>query len=205
MEAFRDAMVADAPASSGDAHHPVPDGKRKTGTSRARLLRKQATNAENRLWYVLRNRNLDGLKFVRQMPIGRYFADFACREAALIVELDGSQHAESDRDIQRTSFLLGQGYSVLRFWNNDVLRNRDGVLESIRAVIAGTPSPDLRYAQATLSPTGRGTRGARAARAASAARQLSEAPSVPLPVGERVDRPQAETGEGFHSTHRKMP
>jgi very-short-patch-repair endonuclease len=216
MGAYPVAMTADAPQSSGGpapssgaSRHLFPDGEKNgasgTATRRARQLRKQGTDAENRLWYVLRNRTLDGLKFVRQMPVGPYFADFACREVALIVELDGGQHAESDRDIRRTSFLLSQGYSVLRFWNNDVMCNRDGVLETIRAVIAGNPSPDLRYAQATLSPTGRGIRGVRAASAALTARLSNEAPPVPLPVGERVDRPQAETGEGSLSNTGKQP
>jgi very-short-patch-repair endonuclease len=156
---------------------------------RARRLRKAGTDVENRLWYVLRNRNLNGLKFVRQAPVGPYFVDFLCAEAGLIVELDGGQHAESTTDVTRTAFLNREGYSVLRFWNNDVNSNRDAVLQAILDTVAGHPSPDLRFAQAILSPTGRGTRGARAARAAFAARDLSEAPAVPLPVGERVDRP----------------
>lgn len=181
-------------------------GERTAATvDRARRLRKAGTDVENRLWYVLRNRNLGGLKFARQVPIGPYFADFVCAEVGLIIELDGGQHSESDADVSRTEFLNREGYSVLRFGNNEVNSNRDAVLQAILDTAAGHPSPDLRFAQATLSPTGRGTRGARAARAAFAARQLSEAPSVPLPVGERVDRPQAETGEGFQGTYREMP
>jgi very-short-patch-repair endonuclease len=184
----------------------VNTGERAEATvRRARSLRKAASDVENRLWYVLRNRNLDGLKFVRQAPIGPYFADFLCAEAGLIVELDGGQHADSSADLRRTAFLNHEGYSVLRFWNNEVNSNRDAVLQAILDTVAGNPSPDLRFAQATLSPTGRGTRGARAARAAVAARHLSEAPSVPLPVGERVDRPKAETGEGFQGTLEGMP
>ena len=181
-------------------------GERTAATvDRARRLRKAGTDVENRLWYVLRNRNLGGLKFARQVPIGPYFADFVCAEVGLIIELDGGQHSESDADVSRTEFLNREGYSVLRFGNNEVNSNRDAVLQAILDTAAGHPSPDLRFAQATLPPTGRGTRGARAARAAFAARQLSEAPSVPLPVGERVDRPQAETGEGFQGTYREMP
>ena len=149
---------------------------------RARLLRKNGTTAENRLWYVLRNRNLGGLKFVRQLPIGPYFADFACREIALIIELDGGQHNARAADERRTAFLCRQGYSVLRFWNNEVLGNRDGVIASISNLIAGGPPPGLRFAPATLSPTGRGTRGAHAASASFVAR------SFPLPVGERSSR-----------------
>ena len=142
-------------------------------------MRRDATVAENRLWYVLRNRQLNGLKFVRQLPIGPYFADFVCREAALIVELDGGQHNGSLTDEIRTARLNAAGYSVLRFWNNEVLQHRDGVVEAIQLTVAGRPSPDWRFAPATLSPTGRGTRGARAASAAKVAR------SIPLPVGER--------------------
>jgi very-short-patch-repair endonuclease len=128
--------------------------------------------AENRLWFVLRNRNLDGLKFARQLPIGPYFADFACREAALIIELDGGQHNGSVPDRHRTAFLNREGYSVLRFWNNEVLKSRDVVVDAIARVVAGNPSPDLRFAPATLSPTGRGTRGERAAAAAFAAKSI---------------------------------
>lgn len=137
---------------------------------RARQLRRDGTATENRLWYFLRNRQLDGLKFARQAPIGPYFVDFVCREAALVVELDGGQHASGEGDARRTAVLNAQGYSVLRFWNNEIFSNRDSVLQTIVDVARGAPSPDLRFAQATLSPTGRGTRGAHAARAAFAAR-----------------------------------
>ncbi|RYE57014.1 MAG: endonuclease domain-containing protein [Rhizobiaceae bacterium] len=142
-------------------------------TTRPRQLRRNATDAENRLWYVLRNRGLGGHKFVRQMAIGPFIADFVCREAGLIVELDGGQHGENAEDIRRTTYLNAEGYSVLRFWNNEVMDNRDGVLEAISRTIAAAPSPDLRFAPATLSPTGRGIRGARAAAGAEAALQAS--------------------------------
>ena len=119
-------------------------------TTRPRQLRRNASDAENRLWYVLRNRGLNGLKFVRQFPIGPYIADFACREAALIVELDGGQHAGNAADDIRTAFLRAEGYSVLRFWNDQVLTSRDTVCDLILGVIEGSPSPDLRFAPATL-------------------------------------------------------
>ena len=112
---------------------------------------------------MLRARQLGGHKFVRQLPVDPYFADFACREAALIVEVDGGQHSESSRDEVRTAFLAAQGYSVLRFWNNDVLTNPQGVAESILAALASHPSPGQRFAPATLSPEGRGKKGASAA------------------------------------------
>jgi very-short-patch-repair endonuclease len=123
-------------------------------STRPRQLRRDASIAENRLWYVLRNRNLVGLKFVRQFPVGPCFADFVCREMALIVELDGGQHEDNAGDVKRTAFLNAEGYSVLRFWNNEVLDNRDGVVSTILRVIEGSPSPDLRFAPATLSREG---------------------------------------------------
>ena len=162
-------------------------------TTRPRQLRQNASIAENRLWYVLRNRGLAGRKFIRQFPIGPYIVDFACREAALVVELDGGQHAENASDATRTAFLNKEGYSVLRFWNSEVLGNRDGVVSTILRVIEGSPSPDLRFAPATLSPRGRGVRGLRAADSAKAS---FLARSVLLPVGEKVARPQGETDEG---------
>ncbi|MHB1109037.1 MAG: endonuclease domain-containing protein [Devosia sp.] len=130
---------------------------------RARSLRRNETEAEHRLWSIIRNRQIDGRKFVRQLPIGPYFADFACREAALIVELDGSHHLDAESDELRTKYLNGEGYSVLRFWNNDVFANSRGVADAILAALAGHPSPGQRFAPATLSPEGRGTRGASAA------------------------------------------
>ena len=149
--------------------------------TRPRQLRRNASIAENRLWYVLRNRGLAGHKFVRQFPVGPYFADFACREAALIVELDGGQHAENAADERRTAFLNAEGYAVLRFWNNEVTGNREGVLSAILGVIEGSPSPDLRFASATLSPRGRGIRGMRASDSAKASIM---ARSVLLSLGE---------------------
>jgi very-short-patch-repair endonuclease len=159
----------------------VSVGETISATRRARNLRRDSTTAESRLWYVLRNRNLCGLKFARQLPIGPYFADFVCRESALIVELDGGQHDGSLPDMRRTAFLNGEGYSVLRFWNNEVLHNRDGVIDAIMRVIAKDPSPDLRFAPATLSPTGRGTRGERASAAAILAPTLERGTTYSSP------------------------
>ena len=109
--------------------------RKKTG--RARALRKIENEAEERLWCDLRGRRLNGYKFVRQLPIGPYFADFACREANLVVEVDGSQHAGSVRDIVRDQTMNGNGWSVLRVWHVDVLKERDRVLETIVAVLDG--------------------------------------------------------------------
>jgi len=108
------------------------------------------------MWSRLRDRRLDGFKFVRQYAIGPYFADFVCRDAMLVVELDGGQHADSARDERRTKYLNEQGFSVLRFWNTDVLSNTDGVVEALTLTLRDCPSPDWRFAPATLSPKGRG-------------------------------------------------
>jgi very-short-patch-repair endonuclease len=149
------------------------EGRVRGAAPRARSLRRNETGAEHVLWQLLRNRQLDGRKFVRQLPIGPYFADFACREAALVIELDGSQHAESTRDEKRSEFLNAEGYSVLRFWNNDVLYNARGVADTILAALALHPSPGERFAPATLSPEGRGTRGASAATTRQRSRRLT--------------------------------
>ena len=99
----------------------------------ARKLRVNQTDAETVLWNRIRNRQIDGHKFVRQEPIGNYVCDFVCREKFLIVEVDGGQHSESATDTIRDRRLGEEGYIVLRFWNNDVLGNIEGVLVTIQA------------------------------------------------------------------------
>ncbi|WP_081590505.1 endonuclease domain-containing protein [Blastomonas sp. AAP53] len=119
-------------------------------------MRSEPTEAEAKLWSGLRAGRLNGAKFRRQVPIGNYIADFVCPAAKLIVELDGSQHADQQSyDTRRTEFLVSEGYRVIRFWNHDVLRSCSDVLESIlRHVDVATPLPGaLRL---SLSPTGRG-------------------------------------------------
>src|SRR5580704_5673034 len=113
-------------------------------TGRARLLRQQSTDAERRLWHRLRSRPINGFKFVCQDPIGPYIVDFACREQRLIIEVDGGQHAENERDVARDQYLRDRGYRVLSFWNNEVLENTDGVLETIAEALGSSPSPRLR-------------------------------------------------------------
>ena len=115
-------------------------------TDRARRLRRDATDAERALWPRLRNRQIGGAKFVRQCPVGPFVVDFLCRETKLIVEIDGGQHS-ADADRQRTRFLAARGYTVVRFWNNDVLANTDGVVEAIAQALQQRP----------LSPRGRGS------------------------------------------------
>jgi very-short-patch-repair endonuclease len=98
----------------------------------AQRLRRDQTDAERKLWFKLRDRRLNGLKFRRQATVGRYVVDFLCVEANLIIELDGGQHASRTKeDATRTEELEVSGYLVLRFWNNEVLSNLSGVLESI--------------------------------------------------------------------------
>jgi very-short-patch-repair endonuclease len=106
---------------------------------RTRQLRSNQTDAERILWYQLRARRLNGLRFRRQFPIGNFIADFCCKEYQLVIELDGGQHAEPriiKNDDRRTQLIENRGYKVLRFWNNEVLTNMDGVLESILDTVA---------------------------------------------------------------------
>lgn len=98
----------------------------------ARTLRRNRTEAEERLWQRIRNRQVEDAKFVFQYPIGPHVADFACRALKLVIELDGGQHADNAADVERTKLIEAHGYRVIRFWNNDVLSNTDGVLETIR-------------------------------------------------------------------------
>ncbi|MGA2089316.1 MAG: DUF559 domain-containing protein [Stellaceae bacterium] len=104
----------------------------------ARRLRQTPTEAESRLWMRLRRKQLDGFRFRRQQPMGRYIVDFFCPEARLIIEIDGGQHMDRKKaDAVRTSWLEEKGYRVIRFWNNDVLANTDGVLLRIRDLLQG--------------------------------------------------------------------
>jgi very-short-patch-repair endonuclease len=96
-------------------------------------MRRESTEAEDRLWHELRGRRLDRIKFRRQVPIGKYVADFVCVDAKLVVEIDGSQHAESNYDLERSAELKARGFRVLRFWNDDVLRDMSSVCDTIIA------------------------------------------------------------------------
>lgn len=109
----------------------------------AKAMRSEMTEAELRLWNALRAKRLMGLKFRRQVPIGPYIVDFARPEKRLIVEADGSQHADNEAtayDIKRTVFLKASGWTVLRFWNDDVLKDADGVCQHI-VTVAGLAAP----------------------------------------------------------------
>ena len=131
----------------------------------ARRLRREQTDAERKLWSRLRNRGA-GVKFRRQVPVGGYFADFLCEEAMLIVEVDGSQHADEryEYDRKRTSVLEAEGFAVMRFWNSEVLSDVDGALASIGRMIdhlgrRHAPHPKSKIStspEGEVGPTSRG-------------------------------------------------
>ncbi len=114
---------------------------------RAQKLRRNMTDAGNRMWYYLRNRRLCNYKFVREQVIGNYIADFVCREKKLIVEIDGGQHINAKNyDANRTKYLESRGYRVLRIWNDEVFKNIQGVMDSILHLLEDRDKP------ATLIP-----------------------------------------------------
>jgi very-short-patch-repair endonuclease len=123
----------------------------------ARAMRAAPTEAERKLWWHLRHRiPMPGTHFRRQVRIGPYIADFACHASRIVIEVDGGQHDRSVADEKRTKVLEASGYRVLRYWNNDVLSNIDGVLEDIVSAITTTPTPNP-------SPQGGGEQTERAA------------------------------------------
>ena len=116
-----------------------------TGYELARLLRKEPTPAESKLWAYLRGSKLKGIYFRRQHAIGKYVPDFCAPRWKLVIEVDGSQHLDQQEyDAERTAFLEAQGYTILRFWNSDVMNNIEGVLGVILEVISPAPLGDLR-------------------------------------------------------------
>jgi very-short-patch-repair endonuclease len=122
-------------------HYPVSANNR----SNARKMRKAMTDAELKLWNEIRAHRLMGLAFRRQMPISGYIVDFACSSKKLIVELDGSQHAQADAsasDAERTAKLEALGWTILRFWNDDVIRDIDNVCQHI-VIEAGLASAEM--------------------------------------------------------------
>ncbi|MES3095598.1 endonuclease domain-containing protein [Sphingomonas aerolata] len=119
--------------------------RQKDGTealNRARKLRRNATEAETRLWQSLRSRRLADFKFRRQVWIGPFIADFLCMDAMLVVEVDGSQHiGDAAYDADRSAYLANKGYRVIRVWNNDVMQRMDDVLAAILSALTSVPSP----------------------------------------------------------------
>jgi very-short-patch-repair endonuclease len=114
----------------------------------AKQLRGNMTDAEKLLWFYLRGHRLHGVKFKRQQPLGSYIVDFVSFEKKLVIEVDGGQHLESESDKRRDAWLEGQGFTILRFWNNEVLGETESVLEKILQVLTPSPQP--------LSHEGRG-------------------------------------------------
>lgn len=114
----------------------------------ARALRGRMTDTERKMWYLLRDRRLMGCKFRRQHPVGPYIADFVCLEHRLVVELEGSQHADDPHQPARDAFLAAQGYRVLRFWNNEALKGSAAVCETVARALSPEPSPRRLRGQA---------------------------------------------------------
>jgi very-short-patch-repair endonuclease len=117
---------------------------RDTRVPGARRLRRDMTNAEKKLWWYLRQLAVGDTHFRRQATIGPYFADFACHEHRLVIEVDGGGHAQSDQiiaDEKRTEYLKSRGYRVLRFWNNEIFENIEGVMSISAAALAEAPAP----------------------------------------------------------------
>lgn len=134
----------------GQTNHYIRDARLQ------RQLRNAPTDAECALWQRLESRQLEGSKFRRQHPFGDYILDFACLERGVVVELDGSQHMEAaERDARRTQLLESAGFVVLRFWNNDVFGNLEGVLESIQTCLMTRVPPTVTTPSQTLPMKGR--------------------------------------------------
>ena len=155
------------PLPSREREGPAPkawEGEGVTGYDqpalvKAKRLRRDLTDTERELWSILRSRQFEGAKFRRQQPIGPFIADFVCQEQRLIVEADGGQHADSNSDASRTTFLESRGYRVLRFWNNDILESLDGVARAIAAALA-TPHPAQASPESPSPSRGEGSFGA---------------------------------------------
>ena len=158
-------------------------------------MREAPTEAELRLWRLLRDRRLNSLKFRRQVPVGPYIVDFLCVGAKLIIKADGLQHAESPRDNARDAYLESQGWKVLRFWNNEVFLNPEGVLETILA------HADLtKQSEPSSGPSGhlpRGRRGAEWRLAPGDSAGPNASAETPSPSGGRW-RAEGATDEGKH-------
>jgi len=129
-------------------------------TKVARGLRSRMTDAERKLWFALRDRRFEDFKFRRQVPVGPYIADFLCFDARVIIEVDGGQHAGSERDAVRDHWLAQNNFRVVRFWNNDVLQNLEAVLTCLAEKLEDTPHPTSRLRPTSPSPArGEGKKG----------------------------------------------
>ena len=130
-------LAGEGKASRGDARE---RGRLLRG--RAKSMRSAPTEAEHRLWQIVRAKRFAGLKFRRQVPIDQYIVDLLCPARRLIIELDGSQHVENPGDVQRDAYLRAQGFQILRIWNNELFTNEEGVaLAILNALHAPLPNP----------------------------------------------------------------
>jgi very-short-patch-repair endonuclease len=121
---------------------PSPDKGSKRPTARSRELRRTPTAAEQKLWTRLSARQVAGTRFNRQFPVGPFICDFVSRSAKLVIEADGGQHAaQEEEDRKRTEYLKIRGFRVVRFWNNDIIENIDGVVETIERILRTSPPP----------------------------------------------------------------
>jgi very-short-patch-repair endonuclease len=130
-------------STSAKSDRPSRSRRKPETTARARILRQADNDAEAAMWSELKGKRLGGYKFVRQFPIGPYFADFLCRQRHLVVEVDGSQHVDSKRDRVRDEYMRNAGYSMIRFWSGDVLRQRSAVADTILAALSGELTRDV--------------------------------------------------------------
>jgi very-short-patch-repair endonuclease len=151
----RSVRAADREGGIATSHRPVAGLNR----FRAKSMRSEMTDAERTLWMRLRAHRLNGLSFRRQTPIGPFIVDFVCHQLNLVIELDGGQHAtddETERDLKREQWLQSKGYRVLRFWNSDVLRQCDSVVQKILEVIAEALPPSRSATRTDLPLKGGG-------------------------------------------------
>jgi very-short-patch-repair endonuclease len=194
----------------GGARSATDEGAATRTSSRAfaRHLRRNSTEAERALWRLLRDRRLADCKFRRQVPIGPYVADFICYPARLIVELDGSQHAESTSDKRRDADLARRGFTILRVWNNELTHNRQGVLEAIWSALVAHPSSVSALRAEPPSPTrGEGRDGAPPAPRPLPPHGRNRPPPVPQPppsplVGEGGARSATDEGAATRADSR---
>jgi very-short-patch-repair endonuclease len=151
-----------ASAALRKSHGGKGEGEPSQALVRARALRSRMTDAERKLWRMLRDRRFSGAKFRRQVPLGRYVADFLSFERQMVIEVDGGQHSEKASDVARDNWFRREGFTVVRFWNNNVLTNLYGVAVRLLELIdKNTPHPasQPRAAAKPPSPTRRGGRG----------------------------------------------
>ena len=135
------AMASPSPlAGEGKASRSDARERGRLLRSRAKSMRSTPTDAEHRLWQILRAKRFAGFKFKRQLVIDHYIADFACLKSRLIIEADGGQHADSNRDGARDAYIEAQGFQILRFWNNEIFNNEEGVVDAICAALT-SPLP----------------------------------------------------------------